>query len=106
MMTEVIKEKTTEQLLGEIFDFIFHNHGDFAQLRIGIWDEESHTFYAVIVEVQTGDIIAGESTYGVGTIEQALIYLLDEISTRRRFFYCPIVKPQRNNEIQSNHPAQ
>lgn len=74
-----------EQLLNEIFDFIYSEFGESGQLRIGIWSEEkaSFTFYAVIYD-RDNNLITGEASYGTDSIEEALKELINDISDYKK----------------------
>ena len=73
---------SVEQNIEMIMDFMFHNHGEDAELKIGVWNEseEPHTFYAVICEARSGNVILGESSYGTDTVDEALKELTDEMA--------------------------
>jgi hypothetical protein len=76
----MVRIMKTEQLLGEIMDFIHSELGESGQLRIGIWSEEKvpFTFYAVIYD-QGDNLITGEASYGTDSIEEALTELSKDI---------------------------
>lgn len=63
-----------------VMNWIYHNHGDEAELRLGIWDEaaDPFTYYAVVTKQDS--VILGESTYGTDSLEEAIDELLAEIN--------------------------
>jgi hypothetical protein len=65
--------------LQEVVDWMFmHDRGSAGyEVRVGIWDSEMpFTVYAVLYEGSV--LVAGESTYGSDTVEEALEGLLEE----------------------------
>lgn len=73
-----------EQEINIIMDWIYLNYGEDAELKLGIWEPgaEPHTFYAVITDTLTGNVIVGESSYGCDTLTEALEYVNAEINVK------------------------
>lgn len=73
----------TNMLLNDILQIIFNKPDlwDFRRTRIvvGLWDEDG-SYYAVLEDLyEPGVAIAGESSYGSDTIDEALRLLRDEL---------------------------
>lgn len=89
-----------EQLINEIMDWIFQEHGQDAELHIGIWDEdcEPHTFYATICHSKTGNVILGETSYDTDQIQDALIALIEEIKE----WWCSGCDQEKTKKVVTN----